>query len=159
MPIAVGDRLPAGTFTHMTPEGPKPITTDEVFQGRKVVLFAVPGAFTPTCSNMHLPSYVRNYEAIRALGFDAVACLAVNDIHVLDQWARAKGAEGKVLMLADGNGEYARKLGTEVDLSRFGMGLRSRRYSMLVEDGVVRQVSFEAPGEFKVSGAEPTCGL
>jgi len=156
MSVKAGDRVPQGSFLRMTPEGPAPITTDEVFKGKKVVLFSVPGAFTPTCSNKHLPGFVEQYEAFKAKGVDAVACMAVNDVFVLDAWAKAKGAKDKVLMLADGNGDYARALGLEMDASKFGMGMRSKRFSMIVEDGVIKELNVEAPGEFKVSAAEAT---
>ena len=156
MTIAVGDSLPQATFRVMTADGPAAKTTDDVFKGRKVVLFAVPGAFTPTCSAKHLPGYLAEWDALRAKGVDLVACLAVNDAFVMDAWAKAHGAAGKVLMLADGNGDATRLLGLEADFSRYGMGQRSRRYSMIVEDGVVRQLNVEAAGEFKVSSAEAT---
>lgn len=159
MPIKVGDRLPQATFKRMGDSGPADVKTDEVFKGRKIVLFAVPGAFTPTCSKMHLPSYVKNHDAVKAKGYDAIACVAVNDPFVMDEWAKANGATGKVLMLADGNGEFTRAIGLEMDASKFGMGTRSKRYSMIVEDGVLKELNVEAPGEFKVSGAEATCKL
>ena len=156
MSVKAGDRLPQGSFIHMTAEGPAPITTDEIFKGKKVVLFSVPGAFTPTCSNKHLPGFVEQYEAFKAKGVDAVACMAVNDVFVLEAWAKTKGARDKVLMLADGNGDYARALGLEMDASKFGMGMRSKRFSMIVEDGLIKELNVEAPGEFKVSAAEAT---
>jgi len=156
MSVKAGDRLPAGSFLHMTAEGPAPITTEEIFKGRKVVLFSVPGAFTPTCSNKHLPGFLEQYEAFKAKGVDAVACMAVNDVFVMDAWGKAKGAKDKLLMLADGNGDYARALGLEMDGSKFGLGTRSKRFSMIVEDGVIRELNVEAPGEFKVSAAEAT---
>jgi len=156
MSVKAGDRLPQGSFLHMTAEGPAPITTDEIFKGKKVVLFSVPGAFTPTCSNKHLPGFVEQYEAFKAKGVDSVACMAVNDVFVMDAWGKAKGAKDKVLMLADGNGDYARALGLEMDGSKFGLGMRSKRFSMIVEDGVIKELNVEAPGEFKVSAAEAT---
>lgn len=156
MPIVAGATLPEGTLTHMTPEGPKPISTQELFAGKKVVVFGVPGAFTPTCSKQHLPGYVRSIEAIKAKGVDTVACFAVNDVHVMHAWGEANGATGKILMLADGNGAYARALGLEVDLSAFGMGVRSRRFSMIVDDGVVKEVNVESAPGVSVSGAEAT---
>jgi peroxiredoxin len=159
MSIQVGDRLPEGTLRHMTAAGPADISTAEVFGGKKVVLFSVPGAFTPTCSSKHLPSYVGNHDKIKAKGFDAIACMAVNDVFVMDAWGKSAGAEGKVMMLADGNADYARALGLELDLSKAGMGQRGKRFSMVVEDGVVKELHVEAPGKYEVSGAEPTCGL
>lgn len=156
MPIAIGDRIADATFTRMTPQGPAPIATADIFAGRKVVVFAVPGAFTPTCNNKHLPSYLREYEAMRAKGIDTIACVAVNDVFVMDAWARANAVGDKVLMLADGNADFTRKMGLEADLSGFGMGVRSRRYSMVVDDGVVTQLNLEKPGEFRVSAAEFT---
>lgn len=140
----------------MTPSGPAPRSSADVFAGKKVVLFAVPGAFTPTCHQKHLPSYLAQHDAIKAKGVDTIACVAVNDVFVLDAWARANDVGDRILMLSDGNGEFARQLGLEQDLSRFGMGKRSQRYSMVVEDGVVRQLNVEAPGELKVSTADAT---
>jgi peroxiredoxin len=156
MSINVGDRIPEASFTRMGPEGPAPITTAEVFGGKKVVLFSVPGAFTPTCSKKHLPGYVKEADAIKAKGADTIACMAVNDVFVLDAWGKAAGAGDKVLMLADGNAEFTKKLGLEMDASKYGMGLRSKRFSMIVEDGVVKELNVEAPGEFNVSSAEAT---
>jgi peroxiredoxin len=156
MPIKVGDRIPEATLSRMTANGPAPITTGEVFAGKKVVLFSVPGAFTPTCSNKHLPGYIEQADAIKAKGVDTIACLAVNDVFVMDAWGKAKGAADKVLMLADGNAELTKRLGLEQDASRHGMGLRGRRFSMIVDDGVVKELNLEAPGEFKVSTAEST---
>jgi len=157
--INVGDRIPEGSFTRMTAEGPAPLGTDELFRGKKVVLFGVPGAFTPTCSKKHLPGYVQNAEAIKAKGVDTIACMAVNDVFVMDAWGQAQGAGSKVLLLADGNGEFTKKLGLELDASKHGMGTRSKRFSMVVDDGKVVELNVEAPGEFKVSSAESTCGL
>jgi peroxiredoxin len=156
MSISVGDRIPEAGFTRMGPEGPAPITTAEVFGGKKVVLFSVPGAFTPTCSRKHLPGYVKEADAIKAKGVDTIACMAVNDVFVLDAWGKAAGAGDKVLMLADGNAEFTKKLGLEMDASKYGMGLRSKRFSMIVVDGVVRELNVEAPGEFNISSAEAT---
>ena len=156
MSINVGDRIPEATLTHMTPSGPTPITTAEVFGGKKVVLFSVPGAFTPTCSNQHLPGYVKEADSIKSMGVDTIACLAVNDVFVMDAWGKAKGAEGKILMLADGNAELTKKLGLEMDASKYGMGQRSKRFSMIVKDGIVKELNVEAPGEFKISSAEAT---
>jgi peroxiredoxin len=157
--IKAGDRMPDGTFTRMTDKGPAPIATQEVFGGRKVVLFAVPGAFTPTCSKQHLPGYVHNAEAIKAKGIDTIACMAVNDAFVMDAWGKAHNVGDKVLMLADGNAEYTKRLGLELDATKSGMGTRSRRFSMVVEDVVVKELNLENPGEFKVSSAESTCHL
>jgi peroxiredoxin len=140
----------------MTDKGPAAVSTAELFAGKKVVLFGVPGAFTPTCSNKHLPGYVRDADAIRAKGVDLIACVAVNDAFVMDAWGQAQGAAGKVLMLADGNGELTKKLGLETDASKYGMGQRGRRFSMILEDGVVKELNVEAPGEFMVSSAEAT---
>ncbi len=159
MSIRVGDRLPEATFRCMTPEGPSTITTGEVFGGRKVVLFAVPGAFTPTCSRQHLPSYLKHYEAIKASGVDTIACVAVNDVFVLDAWARQHEVGDRVLMLSDGNGDFARQIGLELDDRKYGMGIRLQRFAMVVDDGVVTQLNVEAPGEFRVSSAEYTCQL
>jgi len=154
MTIKVGDRLPDATFTVLTPDGPKPLTTAEVFGGKRVALFAVPGAFTPTCSAKHLPGFVGNAEALKAKGLDAIACVAVNDVFVMGAWGKAQGAGEAVQMLADGNGQFTRDLGLEFDASKFGMGTRSQRYSMVVNDGVVEQLNVEQAGEFKVSTAE-----
>jgi peroxiredoxin len=156
MAIGNGDKLPHGTFTTMKAEGPGPISTDEIFKGKKVVLFSVPGAFTPTCSKKHLPGYLEKYEEFKQKGVDTIACLAVNDAFVMDAWSKAQGAEGKVLMLADGNGEFTKQLGLEMDASKYGMGTRGKRFSAIVEDGVVKELNVEAPGEFKVSSADAT---
>ncbi len=154
MTIQVGDRIPSATLLKATPEGPQPVDTDSFFAGRKVALFAVPGAFTPTCSARHLPGFVEKADELAARGVDEVACLAVNDAFVLQAWARDAGAEGKVTMLADGNGEFSTALGLTMDASKFGMGTRSQRFSAIVEDGVVKQLNVEAPGAFSVSSAE-----
>ncbi len=156
MPITAGQTIPEGTFTHMTPDGPRPITTRELFAGKRVVLFGVPGAFTPTCSKQHLPGYVKSADAIKAAGVDTIACLSVNDVHVMHAWAQASGAEGTITMLADGNGDYVRALGLDIDLSRFGMGTRARRFSMIVDDGTVIEVNVEAGPGVSVSGADAT---
>lgn len=158
MAIKVGDRMPEGKFGVMTKEGPGSLTTAELFGGKKVVLFSVPGAFTPTCSQSHLPGYIKQHADIRAKGVDTIACMAVNDVFVMDAWGRERGADGKVLMLADGNGDYTRALGLELDASGFGMGKRSQRFSMVVENGVVTQLNVEAPREFRVSTAECVLG-
>ena len=155
MAIKVGDRVPTGTFTVMTADGPKPKTTDELFKGKKVVLFAVPGAFTPTCSNNHLPGFIKNADAIKAKGIDTIAVTAVNDAFVMTEWKKASGAEGKIEFLADGNGDFAKAIDMTLDASGNGLGTRSKRYSMVVEDGVVKKLNVEeAPGKADVSGAE-----
>jgi peroxiredoxin len=155
MSIKVGDRLPETKFRIMTPEGPAWKSTGDIFKGRKVVLFAVPGAFTSTCSNMHLPGYLQNLDAIKAKGVDAVAVTGVNDMFVMEAWKRATGADGKIEFLADGNAEFAKAIDLTFDGSVAGLGLRSRRYSMLVEDGVVKRLNIEeAPGKVESSGAD-----
>jgi peroxiredoxin len=155
MPIKVGDKIPSVTLKQVTAEGPKEITTDEFFGGKKVALFAVPGAFTPACSQRHLPGFVDKAADIKAKGVDAVVCVAVNDPFVLAAWGREQKAEGKVLMLADGSGDFARALGLELDLTKAGLGKRSQRYSMLVNNGVVKTLNVEAqPGQVEGSGAE-----
>jgi peroxiredoxin len=154
MTIKVGDRLPNVEFTTTAPDGKQKVSTDGVFAGRKVVLFAVPGAFTPTCSVAHLPSYVDDYEAIKAKGVDTIACTAVNDIDVLRAWGKMSGADGKVMMLADGNAEFAKAVGLQKDLTGAGMGLRSSRYSMIVDNGVVTALNIEDKPGVNVSGSE-----
>jgi peroxiredoxin len=154
MTISVGDKLPEATFKTMTADGAKDTTTAEVFGGRKIVLFGVPGAFTPTCSNNHLPGYLENYDAILAKGVDAIAVVSVNDVHVMGAWARFTGGEGKILFLADGSGNFARATGLDIDLSAGGLGLRSKRFSMIVDDGKVTALNIEdAPGKAVESGA------
>jgi peroxiredoxin len=160
MPINVGDRLPDATFITMSAEGPKPMQTAEVFGGKKVALFAIPGAYTPTCSKQHLPGYVANYNELKAKGFDAVVCTAVNDIFVLSAWSKDGGADGKILMLADGSADFARKTGLDIDLTARGMGVRSKRYSMIVEDGVVKALNVEdAPPNHDKSSAATLCSM
>ncbi|HUZ75557.1 MAG TPA: peroxiredoxin [Stellaceae bacterium] len=154
MAIKVGDRIPAAKLRHMTADGPKEISTDEIFKGKKVVLFAVPGAFTPTCSAKHLPGFVQNAPAIKAKGIDTIACVAVNDAFVMGAWGKAQDTDGKVLMLADGNATFTKELGLDMDGSGFGLGTRSKRYAMVVEDGVVKRLNVENPGAFEVSSAE-----
>ncbi|MBP9592116.1 MAG: peroxiredoxin [Steroidobacteraceae bacterium] len=154
MTIKVGDKLPAGTLTQMTKDGPQKISTAQLFGGRKVVVFSVPGAFTPTCDAKHLPGFVQNADAIRAKGVDTIACMAVNDVFVMNAWGKASHVEDKILMLADGNAEYARALGLEMDASGFGMGMRGKRFAIVADDGVVKGLFVEGPGEFKVSSAE-----
>jgi peroxiredoxin len=156
MTINVGDKMPKGQFTRMGANGPEPVSTDDLFRGKKVVLFSVPGAFTPTCSAKHLPGFITNFDQLKAKGVDTIACMAVNDVFVMKAWGEASKAAGKVEMLADGNGDYARALGLELDASKFGMGKRSKRFSMIVQDGVVKSLNVEPPGEFGVSSAEAT---
>jgi len=154
MTIQVGDPMPEGEFKLMGKGGLEGLTTKDLFSNKKVVLFSVPGAFTPTCSAQHLPGYVGMSDALKEKGVDVIACMAVNDVFVMSAWGEAAEAGGKVLMLADGNAEYARALGLELDASGFGMGTRGQRFSIIVDDGVVTELNIEAPGEFKVSSAE-----
>jgi glutaredoxin/glutathione-dependent peroxiredoxin len=155
MTIQVGDKLPSATLRYLTPEGPKEITTDEFFRGKKVALFAVPGAFTPACSQRHLPGYVEKAAEIKAKGIDEVACVAVNDVSVLNAWAKSQNVGDKITMLSDGSGEFARALGLELDMRSGGLGMRSQRYSMVVDDGVVKSLNVEPrPGSVESSGAE-----
>jgi glutaredoxin/glutathione-dependent peroxiredoxin len=155
MTISVGDRVPAATFTTMTPDGPKPKTSDDVFKGKKVVLFAVPGAFTPTCHKNHMPGFVKNADAIKAKGIDTIAVTAVNDVFVMDAWKKASGAEGKIEFLADGSADFAKAIGLSLDVSARGLGIRSQRYCMVIDDGVVKSISVEdAPGKAELSGAD-----
>jgi len=154
MTIAVGDRLPDASFKVVTADGAADKTTAEIFEGRKVVLFAVPGAFTPTCSNNHLPGFLENRDAILAKGVDDIAVVAVNDQHVMRAWARFTNGEGRIQFLADGNASFTRAIGMEIDLSGGGLGTRSRRYSMIVDDGVVKAINIEeSPGKAEASGA------
>jgi peroxiredoxin len=155
MTIKVGDKLPEGKFRVMGPEGPAWKTTDEVFKGKKVVLFAVPGAFTPTCNNNHLPGFLKNADAFKGKGIDAVAVTGVNDVFVMEAWKKSTGAAGKIDFLADGNGDFAKALELSMDGSGGGLGTRSKRYAMLVEDGVVKKLNIEeAPGKAETSSAE-----
>ena len=154
MTINVGDTMPKGQFTRMGANGPEPVSTDDLFKGKKVVLFSVPGAFTPTCSAKHLPGFINNFDQLKAKGVDTIACMAVNDVFVMKAWGDSSKAAGKVEMLADGNGDYARTLGLELDASKFGMGTRSKRFSVIVDNGVVKTLNVEPPGEFGVSSAE-----
>jgi len=155
MTINVGDRIPSVTLKQLTPEGVKEVAADEIFRGKRIVLIAVPGAFTPACSQRHLPGYVERAADIKAKGIDEIACVAVNDAFVMGAWGREQKAEGKVRMLADGSGDFTRALGLELDLSKGGLGIRSKRYSMLVDDGVVKSINVEQqPGQVDVSGAE-----
>jgi peroxiredoxin len=155
MAIAVGDKLPEASFKVRTPDGLKDVTVGELTAGKTVVLFAVPGAFTPTCHAKHVPSYLEHLDALKAKGVDLVACVAVNDAFVLDAWARSSGAEGKITFLSDGNGTFTKALGLDFDGSGFGLGTRSRRYAMLVVDGIVKALNVEeSPGVMDVSGAD-----
>jgi peroxiredoxin len=154
MTIAVGDKIPSAKLKTMTAEGPKDISTDEIFGGKKVVLFAVPGAFTPTCSAKHLPGFVEKAAQIKGKGVDTIACLAVNDAFVMGAWGKAQSTDGKVLMLADGAAAFTKQLGLDLDLSAPGMGIRSKRYAMVVDNGVVKALNVEAPGAFEVSSAD-----
>ncbi len=154
MAIKEGDRLPEVTMYTMSSEGrPSPVTTSELFGGKKVVLFAVPGAFTPTCSQAHLPGFVANADKIKAKGVDSIVCLSVNDAFVMGAWGADKNAD-ELVMVGDGNGEFTRAVGLEMDGSGFGLGTRSQRYAMIVDDGVVTRLAVEAPGKFEVSSAE-----
>lgn len=154
MSIKAGERMPSGTLKTMSPDGAKDLKTDELFRGKKVVLFSVPGAFTPTCDAKHLPGFVQLADQIKAKGVDTIACMSVNDVFVMNAWGKASNVAGKVVMLADGNGDYARALGLELDGREFGLGMRGQRFAIVVEDGVARHVDIEAPREFKVSSAE-----
>ena len=154
MSPTVGDRVPETEFFMMTPEGRKKLPSSEVFKGKKVVLFAVPGAFTGTCHKLHVPSYLLNLAQIKAKGVDTVACLAVNDADVMHAWSKHTGADGKILFLADGNGDFTRAMGLERDFSAGGMGRRSARYSMIVEDGVIRKMNVEDKPGVNVSGGD-----
>ena len=154
MTIKVGDTLPQATFTTMGANGPEPITTDSLTKGKTVALFAVPGAFTPTCSAKHLPGFKEKAAELKAKGVDAIACVSVNDVFVMDAWGKSQDVGNDVLMLADGNGAFAKAVGLELDASGFGMGPRSQRYSMIVKDGVVTSLNVETGGEFRVSSAD-----
>jgi len=154
MTIKVGDKVPHATLTTFGPDGPRPVSTEELFEGKTVGLFAVPGAFTPTCSARHLPSFKQHASELRAKGVDTIACVSVNDAFVMKAWGENQGVGEDVLMLADGNGEFTRALGLELDGARFGMGQRSQRYSMVVKNGVVETLNVEQGGEYRVSSAE-----
>jgi len=155
MTIAIGDKLPSATFKEKTPDGPVDITTDALFAGKKVVLFAVPGAFTPTCTLNHLPGYIDNFDALKAKGVDEVAVVSVNDWHVMGAWAQSSGGFGKIHFLGDWDGSFTKALGLDIDLSGGGLGLRSKRYAMIVEDGVVKHLAVEEnPGQATVSAAD-----
>lgn len=154
MTISVGQAMPSGTFGVMTDAGPGAISTDDLFAGKKVVLVSVPGAFTPTCSMNHLPGFVDQAAQLRDKGVDTIACMAVNDVFVMDAWGKDRGVGDDVMMLADGNGEYARALGLEMDGTGFGMGMRGQRFALVVDDGIATHVAVEAPGQFEVSKAD-----
>lgn len=154
MTIQVGDTLPSAVLTTMTAEGPGPVKTEEFFAGKTVVLFSVPGAFTPTCSARHLPGFIDHIDDFIAKGADVVACMSVNDVFVMDAWGKSAGADGKVVMLADGNATFAETLGLSFDGSGFGMGTRGQRFAMIVKDGTVTHLNVEEPGAFEVSSAE-----
>ncbi len=154
MAIKVGEKIPDVTLKEATSEGMRDITTAELFSGKRVVLFALPGAFTPTCSAKHLPGFVEKASEIKAKGIDTIACLSVNDVFVMDAWGKAHGAGDTVLMLADGNGDFSKAVGLDFDGSNFGMGTRSQRYAAVIEDGVVKKLAVEKPMKFEVSSAE-----
>lgn len=154
MAIKVGDRLPRTTLVKATPDGPQPVDSEDYFGGRRVALFSVPGAFTPTCSARHLPGFVDKIDQLKAKGVDEVACTAVNDAFVMNAWAEQAGAHGKVTMLADGNGDFAEAVGLTMDGSKFGLGKRGQRWSMIVEDGTVKELNVEEPGAYNVSSAD-----
>ena len=158
MSIQAGEKMPAGSFGIMTADGPVALSTEELLAGKKVVLVSVPGAFTPTCSKGHLPGFVSHADDIGAKGVDAIACMAVNDVFVMDAWGKDRGVGDKVMMLADGNGDYAKALGLEMDASGFGMGMRGQRFAIVVDDGVATHVAVEDPGQFEVSKAESILG-
>jgi peroxiredoxin len=154
MTVKVGDKLPDATFITMTDDGPRPVSSESIFKGKRVALFAVPGAFTPTCSARHLPGFRDQAEALKAKGVDTIACVSVNDAFVMGAWGKDQAVGDKVLMLADGNGEFTKAVGLELDASKFGMGGRSQRYSMVVNDGVVEKLNVEEGGNFEVSSAD-----
>jgi peroxiredoxin len=154
MTIKVGEKVPSATLMQMKGGAPQPVKTDDLFKGKKVVVFGLPGAFTPTCSAKHLPGFIQHSDEIRQKGVDAIACLSVNDAFVMGAWGEQQGSGDKVIMLADGNGDFTRSLGLEMDATRFGMGKRAQRFAMVVDDGVVKQLNVEEPGSFSVSSAE-----
>ncbi len=158
MSIQAGNKMPDGVFKTMTAEGPKEVTTDSLFKGKKVLLFSVPGAFTPTCSGKHLPGYVNNAASLKAKGIDTIACMAVNDVFVMNAWGQSANVGDKVLMLSDGNGDYVKLLGLELDARAHGMGSRGQRFSLIVDNGVITQLNVEPPGKFDVSSAECALG-
>ena len=152
--IKVGDQIPSMTLTKATAEGPKPVTTDEIFKGRKVVMFAVPGAFTPTCSAKHLPGFVQNIDALKAKGVDEIVCMAVNDAFVMGAWGKDQGVGENITMLSDGSAAFTKAMGLELDLVARGLGVRSQRFAMVIDDGKVSHLAVEAAGGFDVSRAE-----
>jgi peroxiredoxin len=154
MTIKTGDKMPDGKFSRMSKDGPQKLTADELFKGKTVVLFSVPGAFTPTCDAKHLPGYVELADQFKAKGVDTIACTAVNDVFVMNAWGKSGGVGDKILMLADGNGEYVKALGLELNATGFGMGMRGQRFAVIVKNGIAAHVNVEAPGEFKVSAAD-----
>ncbi|WP_311269781.1 peroxiredoxin [Sphingobium sp. WCS2017Hpa-17] len=154
MTISKGDRLPSTTFARMTENGPEAVPSEDYFAGKTIAIFSVPGAFTPTCSAKHLPGFIDKSEALKAKGVDEIACTAVNDAFVMGAWGKSAGADGKVTMLADGNADFAQAVGLTMDGSKFGLGTRGQRFSMIVKDGVVEELNVEAPGDFKVSSAD-----
>ena len=154
MSIKAGERMPEGKFKVMSDKGPQDLTTKELFDGKRVVLFSVPGAFTPTCDAKHLPGFVELADQIRAKGVDTIACMAVNDVFVMNAWGKSSSVGDKIVMLADGNGDYAKALGLELDAKGYGMGTRGQRFALIVKDGVAKTVEVEAPGQFKVSAAD-----
>lgn len=154
MTIKVGEKVPSATLMQMKGGAPQPVKTDDLFAGKKVALFALPGAFTPTCSAKHLPGFLQHADDLHGKGVDAIACVSVNDAFVMGAWGESQQAGERVMMLADGNGDFTRALGLEMDASRYGMGKRSQRYSMIVDNGVVRTINIEEPGAFSVSSAE-----
>ncbi len=158
MTIKVGDKIPDTTFMKATANGPEPVESADFFKGRKVALFSVPGAFTPTCSAKHLPGFIDNAAQLKAKGVDEIACTAVNDAFVMGAWGKSANADDKVTMLADGSGNFAKAVGLEMDGTKFGLGMRGQRFSMIVDDGTVTELNVEAPGEFKVSTAEHMLG-
>jgi glutaredoxin/glutathione-dependent peroxiredoxin len=158
MTIKAGDRMPAGKFKVMGDSGPQDLSTAQLFDGKRVVLFSVPGAFTPTCSAKHLPGFLQQAAALQAKGVDTIACMAVNDVFVMNAWGKSANAGDKVRMLADGNGDYAKALGLELDARGYGMGQRGQRFAIIVDNGVASKVLIEAPGEFKLSSAEHVLG-
>lgn len=158
MTIKAGDAIPAATLKVMSKDGPTGVTTDELFKGKKVVLFSVPGAFTPTCNAKHLPGFVDKAAAIRAKGVDSIICLAVNDVFVMNAWGKSASVGDSIVMAADGNGEFTRALGLELNATGFGMGMRGQRFALIADNGVVKALNVEAPGEFKVSAADYILG-
>jgi peroxiredoxin len=154
MSIAVGQKIPSASLRQMTAEGPKEVTTDDLFKGKKVVVFGLPGAFTPTCSAKHLPGFVAKADDLKKKGIDSIVCVSVNDAFVMDAWGKSQNVGDKVKMVADGNADFAKALGLDNDFTKNGMGIRSKRFSMLVDDGVVKQLNIEPPGAFEISSAD-----